>query len=196
MKLLLVSDKECPYLWDHYQGSRLREYDLILSCGDLKAQYLSFLVTMGRAPLLYVHGNHDVRYAAAPPEGCDCIEDKLYIHNGLRILGLGGSPHYNGGPHQYTEQQMARRIRRLGWKIRRAGGVDIVVSHAAPAGLVDTDSYAHRGFDCFVELIKRYQPKYFIHGHVHMNYGQQVQRVQTLGETTIINAYERFELEI
>lgn len=196
MKLLLLSDKESPFLWDYYQPGRLKDYDLILSCGDLKAEYLSFLVTMGRAPLLYVHGNHDTRYHSAPPEGCDCIEDKLYIHNGIRILGLGGSPHYNGGAHQYTEQQMARRIRRLHWRIRRAGGVDIIIAHAAPTGVEWVDDYAHRGFDCFRELIERYEPKYFIHGHVHMNYGRQIERQCTIGSTTIINAYERFEVEI
>ena len=196
MKLLLLSDKESAFLWDYYQPGRLKEYDLILSCGDLKAEYLSFLVTMGRAPLLYVHGNHDTRYRSAPPEGCESIEDKLYIHNGLRILGLGGSPHYNGGAHQYTEQQMARRIRRLHWKIRRAGGGDIIIAHAAPTGVECGDDYAHRGFDCFRELIDRYQPKYFIHGHVHMNYGRQIERQCTLGNTTVINAYERYEVEI
>ena len=196
MKLLLLSDKESAFLWDYYQPGRLKEYDLILSCGDLKAEYLSFLVTMGRAPLLYVHGNHDTRYRTSPPEGCENIEDKLYIHNGLRILGLGGSPHYNGGAHQYTEQQMARRIRRLHRKIRRAGGVDIIIAHAAPAGVECGDDYAHRGFDCFRELIDRYQPKYFIHGHVHMNYGRKIERQCTLGNTTVINAYERYEVEI
>ena len=33
-----------------------------MSCGDLNSKYLSFLVTMGRAPLVYVHGNHDKGY--------------------------------------------------------------------------------------------------------------------------------------
>ena len=77
MKILLVSDEESSYLWDYYQPGRLDGIDLILSCGDLKAEYLSFLVTMGKAPLLYIHGNHDVDYVNRPPEGCDCIEDKL-----------------------------------------------------------------------------------------------------------------------
>ena len=88
MKLLLLADKESPYLWDYYQPGRLREYDLMLSCGDLKAEYLSFLATLGRAPLYYVRGNHDGNYDRRPPEGCDCIEDKLVVFNGLRIAGL------------------------------------------------------------------------------------------------------------
>ena len=132
MKILLVSDKESPYYWDYYQPGRLDGIDLIISCGDLKANYLSFLVTMGRARVLYVHGNHDRTYEMRPPEGCDCIEDKLVTVNGLRILGLGGSIQYSGGPHQYTERQMARRIRKLRFQLWRAGGVDLVVTHSRP----------------------------------------------------------------
>ena len=56
MKLLLVSDEESPYFWDYYRPGRLDGIDLILAAGDLKADYLSFLVTMGRAPVLYIHG--------------------------------------------------------------------------------------------------------------------------------------------
>ena len=104
MKLLLLGDKESPYLWDYYQPGRLSEYDIILSAGDLDAEYLSFIVTMARAPLLYVHGNHDGSYEKYPPEGCDCIEDQLFICKGLRILGLGGCPVYSGGPHQYSDE--------------------------------------------------------------------------------------------
>ncbi len=70
MKILAVSDEESPVLWDYYTPGCLKEYDLILSCGDLKSEYLTFLVTMSRAPLLYVHGNHDEGYLSRPPEGC------------------------------------------------------------------------------------------------------------------------------
>ena len=196
MKILLVSDKESPYYWDYYQPGRLDGIDLIISCGDLKANYLSFLVTMGRARVLYVHGNHDRTYEIRPPEGCDCIEDKLVTVNGLRILGLGGSIQYSGGPHQYTEQQMAWRIRRLWFQLRRAGGVDIVLTHSPAQDYGDGEDYAHRGFACLLNLIDRYQPKYLIHGHVHANYGFRTPRLLKRGETTIINAYERYMLEL
>ena len=58
--------------------------DLILSCGDLKASYLTLLATFTHAPLLYVHGNHDTDYQRRPPEGCTCIEDTVYEVNGVR----------------------------------------------------------------------------------------------------------------
>ena len=196
MKLLLVSDKESQYYWDYYRPGRLDDIDLILSCGDLKASYLRFLVTMGRAPLLYVHGNHDLTYDQDPPEGCDCIEDKLVTVRGLRILGLGGCPRYSGGPNQYTERQMARRIRKLRFKLWRAGGVDIVVTHSPAKGYGDGEDYAHRGFACLLDLVDRYHPQYLVHGHVHMNYGVQKSRVLQREDTTIINAYERYILEI
>ena len=52
MKILVVSDREEPYIWDYFDMERFRDVDLVLSCGDLKAEYLSFLVTMIKAPLL------------------------------------------------------------------------------------------------------------------------------------------------
>ena len=196
MKILLLADEESSYLWDYYRPGMLKDTDLILSAGDLKASYLSFLVTMANRPLLYVHGNHDASYAYRPPEGCDCIEDSLVTVKGLRILGLGGCKLYNYGPHQYTEKQMKRRIDRLKFKLWRAGGVDIVLSHAAVSGYGDSDDNAHRGFDCFVDLIDKYKPAYWVHGHLHKRYGVSFQRCINLGETKIINASGRYELEI
>ena len=196
MKLLLLSDVESPYLWDYYRPGRLAEYDLMLSCGDLKASYLSFLVTMGRSRLLYVRGNHDANYRTNPPEGCECIEDKLVTVNGLRILGLGGSLWYNGGANQYTERQMRWRLWRAGWAVRRAGGVDIVLTHAPPRGYGDAEDAAHRGFECFEDFLNKYEPKYLVHGHVHMNYGRNIPRVVQHGATQIVNAWERFVLDV
>jgi Icc-related predicted phosphoesterase len=196
MKILLISDVESPYLWDYFQRGRLDDIDLILSCGDLKPQYLSFLVTMGHAPVLYVHGNHDTIYATRPPEGCDCIEDKVVTVKGLRIMGLGGSILYSGGEHQFSERQMRRRIRKLRFRLWRTKGVDIVLTHSPARGYGDAEDYAHRGFQCFVDLMDRYRPQYFIHGHVHATYSTNMERVHHYGDTTIINAYERYVLEI
>ncbi len=196
MKLLLIGDRECPAIWDYYRPGMLRDYGLILSAGDLKADYLSFLVTMGRAPLLYVHGNHDGHYEKYPPEGCDCVEDRVLETCGLKIAGLGGSVCYNKGPHQFTEGQMARRVRRLERKIKKAGGVDIILAHSPAAGLGDMPDPAHRGFECFLGLIDRWQPRYFIHSHVHMNYSRNISRELKRDNTAIINAYERYEIEV
>lgn len=195
MKILLISDVEEPFLWDYYQPGRLKDYDLILAAGDLKAAYLEFLVTMANKPLVYVHGNHDGTYQSRPPEGCDCADDTILTVKGLRILGLGGSWLYSGGPYQYTEKTMQRRIRRLRWKIRRAGGVDIVLTHAPVRGYGDDDTLAHRGFEVFQKLMDELHPRYWIHGHVHLNYGGGNRRVYQCGDTLIINAFGRYTLD-
>ncbi len=196
MKILALSDEECPALWDYYTPGKLAQYDLILSCGDLRADYLSFLVTMARAPLLYVHGNHDTHYATSPPEGCDCIDGRLVSYNGVRILGLGGCMWYHPGAHQYTEKQMRQRIARLKPALHRAGGVDIVVTHAPPRGIGDQDDLAHRGFESLLELMDKYHPQYLLHGHTHLCYGWNLSRVHSYGSTQVLNAYERCTLQL
>ena len=197
MRILTVSDEECPALWDHYAPGKLEGYDLILSAGDLKADYLSFLVTMAHAPLLYVHGNHDEGYSRRPPEGCDCIDDQLVVYRGLRILGLGGCLQYRpDAPWQFTERQMAKRIRKLRLALVRAGGVDIIVTHAPPRGLGDEEDLPHRGFVCFQKLLDRYHPLCLVHGHVHLRGYPLPDRELLYGSTRIVNASERFVLEL
>ena len=61
MKILVLSDEPSKWLYDFYEEGRLAEYDLILSCGDLPANYLSFLVTFSKAPLLYGTGYHTTK---------------------------------------------------------------------------------------------------------------------------------------
>ena len=113
MKILAISDVECPALWDYFRPERVAGVDLIVSCGDLKREYLEFLVTMANRPVLYVPGNHDKAYVKAPPEGCENIDGMVYQYRGVRFLGLGGCKFYNDPVYQYTEKQMEKRIRAL-----------------------------------------------------------------------------------
>lgn len=196
MKILVLADEECKYFWDYYQPGRLKDYDLILSCGDLKPDYLSFLVTMARCPLLYVHGNHDGIYEKRPPEGCDCIEDQIYRYGDLRILGLGGCRKYSGGPHQYTEKEMRWRIRKLGFQLLRHKGFDLMVTHSPVRNYGDDDDLPHRGFEAFWPLLERYKPKYLFHGHVHMNYGHDRPRIVQYGQTQLVNGFERYVIDL
>lgn len=197
MKILAIGDEESAYLWDHFDKSKLKDVDLIISCGDLNPNYLSFLVTLYAIPVLYVHGNHDGKYEMFPPEGCTCIEDQIYVYEGIRILGLGGSMRYTGGTHQYTEKEMKKRVRKLWFQLWRHGGFDILVTHAPAYQLNDGRDLPHQGFRVFLDLIEKYRPKFFLHGHVHMSYGRNQKRYDRYQDTHVINAYERciFEFE-
>lgn len=196
MNILVLADEESKYLWDYFEKSKLDGVDLIISCGDLKPQYLSFLATFAKVPILYVHGNHDAIYDTTPPDGCICIDDDLYVYNGIRILGLGGSQCYNFGAYQYSEREMRSRIFKLRRKLRKYGGFDILVTHAPALELNDGEDLPHKGFQAFRDLLDKYKPKYFLHGHVHLTYNWQQQRICTYNDTTtVINAYERYLFE-
>ena len=197
LKILAVADEPAPKYYDYYRPGILKEFDLIVSCGDLRRGYLEFLVTMAHCPLIYVRGNHDDSFLSEPPEGCECIEDKVFVYKGVRFLGLGGSYRYRrDGRNMYTERDMASRIRRRRRQIAKAGGLDVLVTHAPALGHGDLESLAHRGFACFNDLLETYEPAYLIHGHVHRNYGPFIPAVQQFGETTIVNAWQAQVIEI
>ena len=42
----------------------------------------------------------------------------------------------------------------------------------------------------------KYQPQYLLHGHVHSNYSMNRSRIHTHGNSTIINTFERYTLEL
>ena len=144
MKILVLADEESKYLWDYFEKEKLEGIDLILSCGDLKPEYLSFLASFTKAPVLYVHGNHDDCYVNRPPEGCVNIENRIFVYNGIRILGLGGSIKYKEGINQYSESQMAGRVKKLKFLLIRKKGFDILLTHAPAAGLNDGPDGPHK----------------------------------------------------
>lgn len=187
MKLLLLSDKEDTYIWDHFNSDRFKDIDFIIACGDLKAEYLSFVVTMISKPLFYVPGNHDKSYAHNPPEGCTPLDGQIEEYMGIRMVGLGGSMRYNLGLYQYDEEEMQKRISKLKTRLWFRHGFDILVTHAPAKGLGDGKDLCHTGFQCFTDMIDKYKPKYHVHGHNHLEYGH-LPRVHHRGETTIVNA--------
>lgn len=196
MKILAVADEESKYLWDYYEPEKFAGIDLIVACGDLNRRYLEFLATMVPVPLVYVHGNHDASYDEQPPEGAICIDDDVFVYHGVRILGLGGSCRYRTGAWQFTEAEMKKRIRKVRGKIEKAGGIDILVTHAPVHGYGDFSDLPHRGFTVFREILDTYHPQLMLHGHIHLNYGPNIPREHQYHNTRIVNAYERAVLDV
>lgn len=189
MRILAVSDVEEKVLWDRFDADKWKGIDLVLSCGDLKSEYLQFLVTMLRVPVFYVRGNHDVDYATEPPDGCDDIDRRVVKYKGVTFLGLEGSMWYNGQPHQYTEVQQASRVVKLWPRILLSRGVDIIVTHAPPKGVHDAADVCHRGFNVYNRLISACRPQMLVHGHTHMGYYYRRNRESAVGETKVVDAY-------
>lgn len=186
-----------PDLQNQVDKTRFAGVDLILSCGDLPPEYLTFLYTTFDVPVLYIKGNHDIRYSQNPPAGCTHINARVITTKGVKILGLDGSRWYNGGPNQYTEAQMKWTV----WKLRPAiwwhKKIDMVVAHAPPRHIHDAEDPCHKGFKSFSWIIDRYHPGYFLHGHLHAHFSDPTERITRVGQTRVINTcgYYLFETD-
>ena len=197
MKILSVADTVVKTLLEPVGGGpAISDIELILSCGDLPPEYLSSLRSRYEVPLLYVLGNHDIRYGTSPPVGCSLI-DRRIVHVGkLKIVGFSGSRWYNGNINQYTEEQMADFIRRLRFSLWRSRGVDLVVTHAPPRYIHDAEDLCHRGFRSFRLFIDKYQPRHLIHGHIHALFADEAERTTTVNSTSVTNCYGYHIFEI
>ena len=74
------------------------------------------------------------------------------------------------------------------FQLWRKKGIDILLTHAPAYQLNDMEHMTHRGFQCFRDIMEIYKPKYFIHGHVHKNYGRSIPQKCSYENTTVINA--------
>jgi Icc-related predicted phosphoesterase len=207
VKILTISDIIERRLYSSTCKERFKDIAFILSCGDLPFYYLEFIVTILNVPLYYVFGNHHTRpmitengEEQATPGGGMNLDMKVVDCNGLLIGGLEGSMLYNYGPKQYTERQMRRKIRRMKpslWKNKlfKHRYLDILITHAPPAGIHDESDLCHQGFESFRSFIETYRPRYFIHGHTH-RYGRQQEWKTQYQNTTVINTVGYRVLEV
>jgi len=195
----------------------VRDAQLIVACGDLPFDYLGRLMNMLDVPLVFVPGNHDpdvsgyrISRAGLPlraglparppwPEGAISADQRVVDAAGLRLAGLGGCRRYSEGPNQYTEWQQAGRARALArharWRRFRDGrGVDVLLTHAPPAGAGEGDGPPHQGFRALRRLTTRLQPVLLLHGHVHPH--GVPPSGHRLGRTVVRNVVGRHLLEI
>jgi uncharacterized protein len=214
MRILCVSDQVDPLVYSPRMRERFKDVDLVLSAGDLPPEYLGFITSMLNVDLVYVMGNHDVselesrgmrRWLDGDKEAVDASTGaidsgfKIKRAEGLIILGLPGSMRYNKGPNQYSERAMARRLallvpRLLFNRLFYGRAVDLVLTHASPQGIHDRDDPCHRGFRCFLWLMRAFKPRWLVHGHIHL-YDLADVRISEYCETTVINAFGHWILD-
>jgi Icc-related predicted phosphoesterase len=205
MKVLAVCDEVDSRLYGCGTLKLTTTPELLLGCGDLPAYYLDYLVSKLNVPLYAIHGNHD---APTPLEGsagyqrCGAhwIGGRGVNVGGLLIAGFDGSLRYNDGAYQSTQTEMHAAVRRLApWlllnRVRYGRSLDVLLTHASPRGIHDQPDRAHTGFDAFNWLIKTFQPRYHLHGHIHL-YDRRTETVTRVGQTEVINVYPFRELEL
>ncbi|MEN6393562.1 MAG: metallophosphoesterase [Anaerolineaceae bacterium] len=206
MKLLAVSDLVIPLLYSQHTKSRFLDIKLLISCGDLPYEYHEYLVSSLDVPFFYVLGNHDKEFSSNNSyqnqfiAGGTNLHGKSVHYNGLILAGMEGSLRYREGPYQYSQSEMWLNVFNLIPKllinrIRYGRYLDIFVTHAPPAGIHDKSDLPHQGIYAFRWFIEKFQPRYHIHGHIHVYRPDET--VDTLvGKTHVINAYGYKEIEI
>lgn len=217
MKILCISDQIDPLVYSATIKERFKDVDFVLSAGDLPMDYLEFVVSSLNKPLLFVFGNHNLReyeyyrphHSGYPVDfyqrdqvltsGAIHLGNKMIQEGPLLLAGLGGSLRYNKGMNQYSDFQMRLQMwalipRLLLNRIFHGRYLDILLTHAPPAGIHDKDDPCHRGFKSFLWFMKKFRPRYLIHGHIHL-YDLNDVRVTQYRDTMVINAYSHFLID-
>ena len=214
MKILCVSDQIDPLVYSNSIKKRFADVDLILGAGDLPLDYLDFIVSTLNKPMLYVFGNHHVVEKPRSPflqqedgsfhinlreESDSHIGSKVRREEGFIVAGLGGSMRYNKGPNQFTELEMYWEIVKLIPRLfcnRLFHGrfLDILLTHAPPRGIHDKPDRCHLGFRAFLWFIKKFKPRYLVHGHIHLYDLSDIRRTRWM-QTEVINAYGHYIID-
>ncbi len=187
LTILAVSDFVDKGLVKQIEDRQLPSIDLIISCGDIEPEYLSFLKDRLECSLYYVKGNHDIRYTQSNPLGCENIHGRVVTVGSMNILGLEGSLWYNGGPNQYTDAMMKKILFRLSLRLWRKKPIHMIVTHAPPRHIHDRNDPCHMGFQSYHRLLKKNKPNYFIHGHIHQEFESFSARTTQINGTQVIN---------
>ena len=188
IRLLAISDAFEQTLADARNRSVLGSIDLIVGCGDLDCDDLSFIVDGFDSPIVYVQGNHDTdeRWRQCRDTCPEAIHStSVFERSGISMAGLTwpGQRGKRGNRSARTAWSQALRLatRRLG----RTGPL-IVLSHVPPLGVgdVSTDPY-HRGFRSYRWLLDRVEPVLWLHGHTPLAATREWKT--QVGSTTIVN---------
>ncbi len=193
-------------MYDLVPQGQFGDVQIIVGCGDLRYEYLEYLVTVLNTDLFYVPGNHDQEYnpetTGAHAAGCTNLDLGTARANGLLLAGFGGSIRYRpDGTNQYTQRQaylrMARLLPKL-WmnRLRYGRTLDILVTHSPPYGVNDDESRAHRGLKAINWLMDWAKPRYVLHGHMHFQQSNLMRDIMWQGTTSVMNVFPYRLIEV
>ena len=157
MKIIVIADD------DSLVGQMENESaEVLISVGDLwDSTILKAREVYSCSRVFAVKGNHDSD--ASFSDGIIDFHFNIVTYKGIIFGGFKGSWKYKERGHHMFEQSEVESM------LRPFPAVDVFVAHNSPAGFHERDFEVHQGFRAFIEYINRTQPRYFIHGHQHIN---------------------------
>jgi uncharacterized protein len=149
--------------------------DAVVTLGDLRPAWIASLDSL-ELPRLGVHGNHDTPHSIETVGVRDLHLSRAEVGD-WSFAGFEGSVRYRDNPHQYTQREAKRLVRRL-------PAADVLLCHCPPEGVNDEpDDPAHAGFAALREWVERHRPRYLLHGHTTPDPRRRTHR---LGDTEVI----------
>ncbi len=189
LRILAASDEQDPALDHASNRDALGRVDLVVGCGDLSPEYLSFLGDAFPCQLVYVRGNHD---HGGPwpalerlPEASSGVDDRTLP--GVRLLALPWPAPRRLETRRDEREAWREVMSALGGRLLWPGSAPwLVISHAPPRGLGDTpDDPYHVGFGAYRTVLDRLQPRLWLHGHTTR--ASAPDPLVTHGRTTLVN---------
>lgn len=193
MKIVATSDTHFPLDKEELfpDGDVLVIAGDVLYAGNIREWY-PFLESLGNPWIqkykhkLFVPGNHDLffQHYAGPCLGE--MRDKGFFcltptrpRTDINGVSFGGSPYVTGLPNwAYNTDEGAL------WRyLDSIGRVDVMITHAPPRGVLDSDGKGSYGTKAMRTYLSKFQPEILICGHVHEEYGTRV-----IGRTHVYNA--------
>ncbi len=190
-RLVLLSDTH-----NRHERLEVPTAQVLIHSGDFtrsgsKAEVLRFLDWLARQPAahrLLVAGNHD-RFAESAPEAmrAACVErgiayliDEEIEVAGLRVWGAPWTPRFRSMAFNLDRgEALAEKWRRI------PDGIDILVTHGPPHGILDRVILggARVGCEELRGAVERRNPRLHVFGHIHEAAGSV-----RVGSTRFVNA--------
>lgn len=148
--------------------------DVLVSCGDLPDKTILLAADRCRSRhTLAVKGNHD---SSAPFEApIFDLHLRNYTVRGVTFCGFCGAWKYKPKGNYLFEQSEVETM------MAAFSPVTVFVAHNSPRLIHDRDDDVHTGFTAFNSYIARTHPRWFLHGHQHLNVESTVGATRVTG---------------
>jgi len=175
MRILGLADIHCSYQYSSYIVHEIIRHriDLVLIAGDIECEDPLDKIINSGVDVFAVTGNMDDTYIYRIMKDYGIAIDGLTReYQGFIIAGIGGLSFRTNFEKVVDILNKTRDLGKL-----------IILSHYPPNGFNDT-TYAgvHAGLKQLRELVEKYRPILFIHGHIH-----EARGVSKYNKTIIVN---------
>jgi len=178
MKIALFSDTHSF----HGQIS-IPDADILIFAGDMThcrtsmdvSDFNDFLKHLPHRHKIVVGGNHDHMLAHSPHKAKTLLSEAVYLLDasvaieGITIYGSPWHPLFNARACDAFALPRGKALKEK-WDMIPPG-VDILVTHTPPAGILDQDGPVSHGCSDLTSAVALLKPRYHIFGHIHRHHG-------------------------